>query len=598
VISGNIITGNSVSGRYGVGGGISCFFSSAIIINNYIAENSADGENAHTGGIFCYASWGGESPTIANNIIISNSTANHGGGIACEDSSPAISNNLIAWNSADRGGGLYFYRAQSKLSNNTIYENSAVSGSGIYCGWSSITTSNSIHWHNEDANGKEIHVVGDFYTTSKLFISYSDLEGGQDAVSAWWYAEVNWGPGMIDEAPLFVSDSTGDYFLSQRAAGQPADSPCVDTGDPESTMISGATRTDLVQDGGILDMGYHHPVTDAAARLVAGPGPAVENQPLVRVFMPAQDAEYEHAFRTYGASQYGVHVSCGNVNDDAPDEILTGAGPGSIYGPHVRGFLMNGTPILGLSFLAYTTHKYGVHVALADIDKDGYDEIITGAGPGAVFGPHVRAFDFDGTASVSPIADVNLMAYQTRQWGVKVSGGDLDGDGYDEIVTGPGPGPMFGPHVRGWDVDGTTAAAMPAASFFAYPTRSWGVNVSCGELDGHGHEDIVSAPGPSGYFNSNIRGWRYDGSGVTLLPGCSFSAWPASQARFGAQVFAGTDLDEDGLDDLVIGAGPDPNVPSLIKVYRYNGMESVEWFSLTAFPSSWTHGASVAAGKY
>ncbi len=92
---------------------------------------------------------------------------------------------------------------------------------------------------------------------------------------------------------------------------------------------------------------------------------------------------------------------------------------------------------------------------------DGFDEIITGAGPGAVFGPHVRGWNYDGTPGVTPVPGVSYFAYGTPKWGVNVSAGDIDGDGYDEIVTGAGPGAVYGPHVRGWNVDGGTAAAMP-----------------------------------------------------------------------------------------------------------------------------------------
>lgn len=46
--------------------------------------------------------------------------------------------------------------------------------------------------------------------------------------------------------------------------------------------------------------------------------------------------------------------------------------------------------------------------------------------------------------------------------GVQVawSYGDLDGDGYDEIVTMPGPDPDQPAHLRAWNVDGAAVAVM------------------------------------------------------------------------------------------------------------------------------------------
>ena len=339
---------------------------------------------------------------------------------------------------------------------------------------------------------------------------------------------------------------------------------------------------------------YEH--QDPVLGLVAGPGPDFYNSPTVRVFPTEQDAAPAYAFEAYGSPRYGVNVACGDVSGDGAEEIITGPGPGAIYGPHVRGFQPDGTPIPGLSFIAYGTRKWGVNVAAGDSDKDGYDEIITGAGPGAVFGPHVRGFNYDGTPSIQPIHDCSFMAYSTRKWGVNVARGDVDGDGYDEIITGAGPGAIFGPHVRGWNVDGSKARSMGNVSYFAYGTRKYGVVVAAGDLDGDGFDEIVTAPGPSKIFSAHICGWNYDGTSITQLPGCSFFAWPSAELKYGARVYSGADLNSDGSDEVFIGAGPDPAAGSPVKVYRYVGSEAVLWFSLEAFPSVYTHGVNVAAG--
>jgi len=336
-------------------------------------------------------------------------------------------------------------------------------------------------------------------------------------------------------------------------------------------------------------------VSDATTFIAAGPGPAVSNPPRVRIFPTENGVSHLYEFDAYGASRHGVNVSSGNVEGDFQDEILTGAGPGDIYGPHVRGFRINGTPLPGLTFLAYGTHKFGVNVDAGDIDRDGYDEIITGAGPGAVFGPHIRAWEYDGTGSVNALTGVSFFAYGTPKWGVNISAGDIDGDGYDEIVSGAGPGAVYGPHVRAWNVDGGAAAAIPGCSFFAYGTVKYGVKVTCGDVDGDGIDEIITAPGPSPVFAAHVRGFEMDG---TPLPGLSFLAWPPNEARFGANVYAGTDLNSDLHDEIVVGCGDDPDAGTTIKVFVYNGSSVSHWLTLDAFPSSWTHGARVTSGRF
>jgi hypothetical protein len=334
--------------------------------------------------------------------------------------------------------------------------------------------------------------------------------------------------------------------------------------------------------------------------LVAGPGPAADNPASVRVFRLGRDDGYDHQFEAYGMMKHGVNVSSGNVNWDCHREIITGAGPGEINDPRVRGFQVDGTPLAGLDFLAYGTDHFGVNVAAADIDGDGFDEIITGAGPGAAFSPHVRAFDYDSRDAVKPVMGCSFLAYRVRSRGVNVSGGDIDGDGYDEIVTGAGPGRVFGPHVRGWNVDGSDAGAIHKVSFFAYGTKRKGVAVTCGDWDDDGHDEIGTAPGPSPALPSHVRGWNFDGHQVAPLSGFSFLAWPADQARYGTRIFGGADLDGDGRDDLAAGIGPDPapEAGAGLKVFRYDGGQPAEWLSLQAYPSDWTHGVNVTAIGY
>jgi len=69
----------------------------------------------------------------------------------------------------------------------------------------------------------------------------------------------------IGDDPVFVTGPGGDFYLSQIAAGQGADSPCGDAGSDTAVnlglgLCGRTTRTDEVPDTGVVDIGYHYPV--------------------------------------------------------------------------------------------------------------------------------------------------------------------------------------------------------------------------------------------------------------------------------------------------------------------------------------------------
>jgi hypothetical protein len=79
-------------------------------------------------------------------------------------------------------------------------------------------------------------------------------------------------------------------------------------------------------------------------------------------------------------------------------------------------------------------------VAVADVNGDGKDDLITGAGPGG--GPHVRAFDGQSVAqgSASPTELDGFYAFNDPNYngGVYVTGGKLGTDLHAEIIVGKG----------------------------------------------------------------------------------------------------------------------------------------------------------------
>jgi len=123
---------------------------------------------------------------------------------------------------------------------------------------------------------------------------------------------------------------------------------------------------------------------------------------------------------------------------------------------------------------------HGMTVALVARAPLARPDIVVAAGAGAL--PEVRILDSRGRAT-----DDRFLAYDRKfRGGVRIAAGDVDGDGVDEIVTGAGP--SGGPHIRVFSgTDGTLRN-----QFFAFaPERRGGVDVAVVDLDGNGIAEIL-----------------------------------------------------------------------------------------------------------
>jgi hypothetical protein len=201
----------SNSGYYNsLGAGIYCWRSSAFFANCDISYNTAQG-SVKGGGAYC----GGASSRIEfANCVISNNTAEIGGGLCAGSSGDSAVERVIVTNCT--------------IAHNSLSEGqpSASTGGGIHSVSSNITVRNSIVWYND---GVPIFLVD---PASSSPVLYSCVEGGYP------------GQGNIDDDPLFASSSGSDYHLKSYYGryepwsggwiidGEGEYSPCIDAGDP------------------------------------------------------------------------------------------------------------------------------------------------------------------------------------------------------------------------------------------------------------------------------------------------------------------------------------------------------------------------------
>lgn len=190
------------------------------------------------------------------------------------------------------------------------------------------------------------------------------------------------------------------------------------------------------------------------------------------------DGSLHARFAPYTAGyKLGVNVAIGDLEGDGTVEIVTGTENGG--GPQVRIFNKDGN-LIHPGFFAYdTAFRGGVNVAVGDLNGDDTMEIVAGAGVGG--GPHVRVFNKDGK-----VINPGFFAYDPAfRGGVNVAAGDVDADGIDDIITGPGAG--GGPHVRIYDRDG-----VMKSQFFAFEAAGRdGVEVAAADLDDDGRAEVI-----------------------------------------------------------------------------------------------------------
>jgi len=281
VVSGFTIT-NADLDAIGGGGGIYIANTSPTIDNCWIINN----RTAYTGGgIYCGG--GNKSPLITGCRINGNEAGSGGGifidGTSGSDEHPLVTDCEISGNSAtSRGGGVYIGEiVYTEFHNCLVVNNTSGQGGGAFYLWeahprwySCTIVGNTAGWDGGAICNDGLYAGGGqvrdsilrgnspdeiwdqlFFTTS---VFHTNIEGGHV------------GTGNIDSDPLFVTGPGGDCYLAQIAAGQLADSPCLDAGSDAAfvTCFETAdgtvcldllsTRTDEEPDTGQADMGYHY----------------------------------------------------------------------------------------------------------------------------------------------------------------------------------------------------------------------------------------------------------------------------------------------------------------------------------------------------
>jgi hypothetical protein len=272
---------------------------------------------------------------------------------------------------------------------------------------------------------------------------------------------------------------------------------------------------------------------------------------------------------------YGSTVaSAGDVNGDGYDDVIVGADWYDSVNSNVgKAYLYLGSASGLATSSAWnstgddqTNSNYGCSIASAgDVNGDGYDDVIVGASDFTTAnGLEGKVYLYHGGRSglaIKPAWNSSGDDKVGTEYGYSVaSAGDVNGDGYDDVIVGArlfnnkgvnvGKAYLYLGSTSGLTINNSwnSTGDNQAGAFYGFSVSS------AGDVNGDGYDDVIVGA-HYGLLNAG-KAYLYLGGRFGLATNTAWTSNGDDQfnERFGHQVASAGDVNGDGYDDFIIGA--------------------------------------------